>query len=359
MASILDSFPYPFAVAEAQQLHRKLADKFPNVRAAETLARNAGVDTTFVDMQQAVYLVWKEILEQSANGGHTRTLVQQIFDGLSESDPYKPFFAALLQDVTPATDNEPRNADGTAQFIANSDTVTKPEELLYKDDLTLSIGRLPRLIQTLQRMLELAPSICRFDVDMNGTPAYGSGFRIAPDLLLTNWHVFHHKTTGVRATAVTAEFGYEYDGAGTALPPVSIPCDIDSIVTNKEDDWAIIRPKVAIEDKWPIIKLSEAVEPKVESSAFIIQHPMGTRKRIGYVRNQVSAFDARVVHYLTDTQEGSSGSPVFNDDGQLIALHHAGGKPQDLTGKAPVKKNEGIRISRIVAGLAAAGVTVP
>jgi hypothetical protein len=121
----------------------------------------------------------------------------------------------------------------------------------------------------------------------------------------------------------------------------------------------VIRPKTALEDKWSIIKLSEAVEPKVGGGAFIIQHPEGLRKRIGYVRNQVSAFTDRVVHYLTDTQDGSSGSPVFNDAGQLIALHHAGGIPQDLTGKAPVTKNEGIRIPRIVTGLAAAGITVP
>lgn len=359
MAAILDTFPYPFHVDEAQQLHRKLSDKFPNVRDAVAIAQNAGVQTIFIDTQQSVYLVWKEILTQSANGGLTRKLIQQIFDALSPSDPYKPFFGTLLQDATPPTDNEPRNADGTAQFIADSDTITTPEELLYKDDLTLSIGRLPRLIQTLQRMMELAPSVCRFEVDMNGTPAHGSGFRIAPDLLLTNWHVFHKQSDGTRASAITAEFGYENDSNGVALTGVAIPCDLASIVTDQADDWAIIQPTVALEDKWPIIKLSEAVEPKVESSAFIIQHPMGTRKRIGYVRNQVSAFDARVVHYLTDTQEGSSGSPVFNDDGQLIALHHAGGKPQDLTGKAPVKKNEGIRISRIVAGLAAAGVTVP
>jgi hypothetical protein len=56
---------------------------------------------------------------------------------------------------------------------------------------------------------------------------------------------------------------------------------------------------------------------------------------------------------------GAEGSPVFNDEGQLLAVHHATGRPQIALRKAPVKANEGIRISRIVAGLAAQGITVP
>jgi V8-like Glu-specific endopeptidase len=80
---------------------------------------------------------------------------------------------------------------------------------------------------------------------------------------------------------------------------------------------------------------------------------------VGFVRNQVSFFDDRVVHYLTDTQEGSSGSPVFDRQGRLIALHHAGGRPQEVVGRSPMRKNEGIRISRIISGLTSQNVQVP
>jgi hypothetical protein len=35
----------------------------------------------------------------------------------------------------------------------------------------------------------------------------------------------------------------------------------------------------------------------------------------------------------------------------LIALHHLGGRPQEVAGKQPFRKNEGIRIPRILEGL--------
>jgi hypothetical protein len=49
---------------------------------------------------------------------------------------------------------------------------------------------------------------------------------------------------------------------------------------------------------------------------------------------------------------------VFDADGKLIALHHRGGTPTQRTGKAPLTKNQGVRISRVVAGLAANGIQV-
>jgi len=37
-------------------------------------------------------------------------------------------------------------------------------------------------------------------------------------------------------------------------------------------------------------------------------------------------------------------------------LHRAGGEPQEVLGKPPVSKNEGVLISRVAAGLHAKGV---
>ena len=49
------------------------------------------------------------------------------------------------------------------------------------------------------------------------------------------------------------------------------------------------------------------------------------------------------IRYTADTEGGSSGSPVFNNQWNLVALHHAGWSGSD--GSAT---NEGIRIASIV-----------
>ena len=359
MASILDTFPYPWHKTEAQQLHITLTQLYPSGQEARMVVQRAGGDPGMINFFQPPIMVWAETLDEASRSGQLRALAKQARDLLNQNSPKRPFLDALLADQPAMTEGEPRGANGAPSFITATDDVTENEALLYHDDLTIQIGRVPGLITTLQKLATLAPAVCRLVVDINGKGQHGTGFRIGSDLLLTNWHVLHNKDDGTRATAVTAEFGYEDDGKGGALAATVIPCDVESIVTNKDDDWAVINVKQALADAWPVVKLSEAVAPTQGSSAYIIQHPGGERKRVGFVRNQVSAFDDRVVHYLTDTQEGSSGSPVFDGEGRLIALHHAGGRPQQVVGRAPVKKNEGFRISRIVGGLADRQVQVP
>lgn len=354
--TILDALPFPFAEPEAQELHLTLTRLHPSAPAALSVAERAGLDSTFLNPQQPPVFLWHDILLLAAQGGQTRDLVTTARDLMTPNNPRRPFLDDLLAERPAPVETEPRNADGTPTFIKDDDQVSEPEALLYYDDLTLQIGRVPGLIATLQRLVGLAPSVCRFVVDVHGR---GTGFRIADDLLLTNWHVVHVPKTGARRGAVTAEFGYEDDGQGGEPAPTQIPCDVASIVTDQADDWAVIRPQQPLLDQWPIIKLSEAVDPVANEPAYIVQHPAGARKRLGYVRNQVSSFDDRVLHYLTDTEQGSSGSPVFDAAGRLIGLHHAGGTPQHVVGKPPMSKNEGIRIPRVVSGLQAQNVVTP
>ncbi len=57
----------------------------------------------------------------------------------------------------------------------------------------------------------------------------------------------------------------------------------------------------------------------------IIQHPEGGPKQIALNENRVTNIYNYHVQYTTDTMPGSSGSPVFNDKWQVVAIHHKGG----------------------------------
>lgn len=341
--SILDKFGFPHERPEAQELHRTLAKLYASPKSAQDIcAKTPDFDTGMVNWDQSAYLLWFDILEYCGQNGLTRKLVDAILGKLSAGHPSRPFLQELV-DNKPVTVNAepPRGPDGAPAF---DDTVFDNEALLYHEDLMLSTGDVPALIVALGHVVRLAPAVCRLLVETAAGSRKGTGFRIGPDLLLTNWHVL------VGATDVTAEFHYERDGTNQPLKTVAVPCDAKSIVTDEADDWGVIRVAAALDDLIPIIPV-EDIEPKVKQATFIIQHPNGHYKSLGYVRNTIAMVNDRVVHYLTDTQEGSSGAPVFDGAGRLVALHHAGGRPQTVVGKPPVSKNEGIRIGRVRAAL--------
>jgi V8-like Glu-specific endopeptidase len=356
VAAVIDAFPYPWHLPDARELHVVLCQLYPTAKGALFAAQRAGLDPAFLNADQPPYMVWKDVLEAGATALRTRQLVEQARDQHA-TNPRRAFLEALLQEQRPVSDSEPRGAFGAPAFVLGTDEISEPEALLFYDDLTLPIGRVSWLIGVLQKLQSLAPAVCRLEVDRNGQKQRGSAFRIAPDLLLSNWHVL--TIGGAAASAVTAEFGYDDDGKGGGLQSTAVSCDVASIQTDKTDDWGIIRPSEPLPHGVPILKLSEAASPSANEPAFIIQHPRGERKRIAYTRNQVTSFDKHVVHYLSDTQGGSSGSPVLNDAGRLIALHHAGGRPQEVAGKPPLTKNEGIAIEAVLRGLTNAGLTVP
>ena len=358
MTSVVDAHPYPFSEPDGQRLHLALCQLHPSGQRCLLLAKEAGLDGGMINPDQAPMLVWMEALEAAATAGATRVLVARALERLAPASPFRPFFERLLANRPVAISGEPRSPEGAPNFLEGSDEIGDPEALLYYDDLTIPIGRVPALIGTLQKLVAVAPSVCRLLVDFNGVGfGRGTAFRIGGDLLLTNWHVLELKD-GTRATTVTAEFGYEDDGAGGLRATTNVPCEIQSIVTNKTDDWGVIcvRDPASMLAEWPILSLANAGTPQVNSPAFVLQHPQGELKRLGFVRNQVTKFDDRVVHYLTDTQVGSSGAPVLDPQGRLLALHHAGGRPQEVVGKPPLKKNEGIRIPLIMDGLSKAHV---
>lgn len=58
-------------------------------------------------------------------------------------------------------------------------------------------------------------------------------------------------------------------------------------------------------------------------SVSLIQHPKGNYKEIVLYGNRVQAVYQNFIQYETDAEPGSSGSPLFNDQWQLVGIHHS------------------------------------
>jgi S1-C subfamily serine protease len=347
---------YPWSRQDAQELHRALVFTFPTKEAALFLAAKIDISPAELAVDVPVLYLWREILDFAAAALRLRDLVTHArADRRAAANA--GVFDAVLAAKRPVVTPEPRNEDGTSNFISGSADATELEALLFRDDLSISIGRVPMLIKTLEILTEVSKSVCLIRVegvdDEGPFLAEGTGLRIAKDLVLTNHHVL--KPRDRKPTAVKVLFGFDQGSDDSELLAKPLAADLASIVTDAADDWGIIRvPEIPA--AWPSIQLANEPPFKEGDGAFIVQHPKGARKRLGFVRNTITGSDDRVVWYLTDTQQGSSGAPVFDAGGKLIALHHRGGAPVTIAGKPPLVKNEGIRISRVTAGLAKEGV---
>lgn len=202
---------------------------------------------------------------------------------------------------------------------------------------------------------------------------FGSSFLILPGLLITNNHVLPAAEWAERSFV---EFDYALDNAGDPLSPYMFRLQPRRFfATSKPLDYTVVavepvnREGVAL-SRFGFLPLIGQVGKVVEGEWLtIIQHPAGDRKAVCVRENRFLKRSDDSIWYSTDTLGGSSGSPVFNNDWQVVALHHAGvperndagrivtvsGDPFDPArhGEADVKwiANAGIRVSRIVATL--------
>lgn len=202
---------------------------------------------------------------------------------------------------------------------------------------------------------------------------FATGFLVAPDLILTNYHVFR---TADEAEGVGAQFLYERTHEGLREGLIFKLDPARFFVNDKEMDYAVVALTArsvsgASIDQFKYLPLI-AAKGKIRKGdpINIIQHPEGRPKQYATVNNRLLDLrDDGFLLYETDTLEGSSGSPVFNQYWETVGLHHCG-VPQIEQGQLVTRDgrrlpldaevadsdliwvaNEGIRVSALVESL--------
>jgi V8-like Glu-specific endopeptidase len=82
---------------------------------------------------------------------------------------------------------------------------------------------------------------------------------------------------------------------------------------------------------------------------YVIGHPSGRELSYSIDDNVLLDYDERVLHYRAPTEHGSSGSPVFNRDWEVLAVHHAGRMDMPRLGgqEGTYPANEGIWLEAV------------
>ncbi|MBP8948406.1 MAG: trypsin-like peptidase domain-containing protein [Candidatus Promineofilum sp.] len=205
---------------------------------------------------------------------------------------------------------------------------------------------------------------------------FGTGFLVSPALLLTNNHVLPAADSARRSLL---DLDFEDDEQFRPRTPVVFGLDPDRFFyTDAALDFSLVAVRPAANDG-PAELATYGFLPLIEKKGkvladeyvAVVQHPGGAPKKIALRNNKVVDVFDDFIHYTTDTERGASGSPVFNDQWRVVALHHAGVKKRDSAGRVlavdgavwtpamgedriAYVANEGVRISSIVAPLRAA-----
>jgi V8-like Glu-specific endopeptidase len=203
------------------------------------------------------------------------------------------------------------------------------------DDVELQRFFQPRVdfldVGFLTRAIRCVGSVCRIEIPV-GNPL-GTGFLVGDDKLLTNFHVMKMRDSDIlvdnvrkavfRFRNVSAPDGQEAEGqlfhAVDSLPILaSSPPD--------QLDFVLLQIDPSLTSRLDIGKVSLLPEVPSEGTPLnILQHPgrgpMSLAISKDGVRNVFS--DRGLVQYVTQAAGGSSGSPCFNDNWEVIATHHA------------------------------------
>jgi hypothetical protein len=289
----------------------------------------------------------------------------------------------LLDLLLAARESRPRNAQllAFAQQFGLA-TLTPPrrelEAILNKENSLLDVVKWRELLG------QIETQVCQ--VEINNIPN-GTGFLLGPSVVMTNYHVLEKVITNDTPEDVVLRFDYKVmkDGKNVnrgveyRLPTTDWRIDFspESPVDHQTDpgrglpredelDYVLVRVDgkpgskpigLKPEDDAPLrgwVKVPPQILPGADkpyqfsddSILFIFQHPMTAPLKldmgaiVGLNSNQTR------ITYRPNTMAGSSGSPCFDRNWDLVALHHGPGNDG----------NEGIPFSAIMSLLKKRGL---
>ena len=241
-------------------------------------------------------------------------------------------------------------------------------------------------VEFFERGLAAARSVGRVVITAGGGRVrLGTGFLVAPGVLMTNEHVLPDVRT---ANGCAVEMDFELNTVGPAKAVQLFAFEPARLfVVSDPLDYALVAVAPRSDRGEPIERFGwlplDGRQGKIAilpiDNINVVQHPQGREKEVIIRDSRVLDLDTGsdgdgadlgpFLHYQADTEKGSSGAPVLNDQWEVVALHHAGVPKRDSqrrilnkSGKLWTRAqgvdaidwigNEGVRVSSLVTDFA-------
>ena len=351
-----------FTNEEVKQLREALKSAFKHSTLEQALYYQLGKDLgeiALVGAGVSFENVILSLIQAADKGGWT----DELICGLREENPGNPELKAFAE-----------------QYLRLQYTKEDLEKNVRDTNSFLDIAEWRTKLGSIERQ------VCSIEIQGQHL---GTGFLIGKDRVMTNYHVveslmgeqpedspdevslrFDFKVT---TSGTTTNQGVRYELADEWLIDSSPYSNAEGngieapAPTENELDYAILR---VAGGKDNVLPGEEVIGKDVNRSwvkipdknhsfrsnepLFIVQHPEGEPLKLALDTSAITKLNSNQtrVRYKTNTEKGSSGSPCFNSNWKLVALHHMG----DPVSKFKAQWNQGIPISVIRGHLQQKGV---
>ena len=292
------------ARAESERLRRDLAD----ARAAAAPAAQVDLLRTQLEAAESRTAALQAALDRAQ-----QALGQQLATGEARREEAQRDLQRMREQLAAAERRAPSQAliDSLRHAVAAAESQTASLDAKMRAIRATDFAGLAQQNQGAVGLITVALGGDRYD---------GTGFVISPDgYMLTNWHV------------VADSVHSEPDTVWVTMADQSLGRYAEVVATSRERDVALIKIRGYQGSYLTAIDWSGTKARQGEPAA-LIGYPAGSgfaRDRASVVRTSMTAgILSRVTPDLIQfdgmTTGGSSGSPVFNADGDVISVHRAG-----------------------------------
>lgn len=344
---------------DRKQLHRVLGQAFSTVADLDLMTDlHLGVPREQITLKNSLPNMVLDVIVWAEARGRTADLIEAARD----ANPTHPELRALADRLLSTSPAAPPALDALAE-VAEKAEFSTAEEVHRRERQPKNTHAPEVTAEVLQRialrsidflntqdfrdkMAERELAVCRVEFPCN--TGQGTGFLIAPDLVMTNYHVLEAFISGAReASEVCCRFGFHTtDAAAQPQPGVAYALAEDWLVASSpidQLDYAVVRLKEAAPVQADVPRRPPLKPVKHEFAAgealFILQHPKAAPLKLS--SGGLVKAEERRVFYLANTLRGSSGSPCFDGEWDLVALHRSG---EDVA-------NVGVPFAAIIADL--------
>lgn len=341
-----------------EKLQNALLNAFPQIDELERMTRfKLEVNVHEIGFGDLRNYAFKLIMWAQANGR-----LQELVIGARQSNPGNKDLFEIAQELNLAITNVPSKRE-LQRIIRDGNGLLEINEWQ-------------------SRLARIEYQVCRVEIKLNNRKhVYGTGFLIGKDVVITNYHVMKYviekekRMKGGQSWGDAADVVLQFDlkvvdsrenqGVAYTLEEkwlidasTTSPFDEEPKLGESPDkdhlDYVLLRVKGCPGDE--TIGKSEPGAPKrgwidispepydfhPDSAVIIIQHPRAAPLKLAIDTQSILGLNENGtrVKYRTNTEPGSSGSPCFSLNWELIALHHLG-DPDFSIGHQP-EYNQGV-----------------